>query len=46
VLIPVSTTFERDGSFCNFEGVRSAFAKVFDPPPGVLHAADVFAGLA
>jgi NADH-quinone oxidoreductase subunit G len=46
VLIPISTTFERDGSFCNFEGTQSAFAKVFDPPPGVLHAADVFAGLA
>jgi len=46
VLIPVSTHFERGGSFDNFEGRRSVFEPVFDKPEGVLHATEVFAGLA
>ena len=46
VLIPISTTFERSGSFSNFEGTESRFDAVFDKPATVLHAADVFKGLA
>ena len=45
VHIPLSTTFERSGSFCNFEGKRNRFDKVLDKPPLVQHAADVFAQL-
>ena len=30
VLIPLSTTFERSGSFSNFEGTESRFEAVFD----------------
>lgn len=46
VLIPISTTFERSGSFSNFEGTTSRFDAVFDKPASVQHAADVFKGLA
>jgi NADH-quinone oxidoreductase subunit G len=46
VLIPISTTFERSGSFSNFEGTESRFDAVFDKPATVQHAADVFKGLA
>ncbi len=46
VLIPISTTFERSGSFSNFEGTESRFDAVFDKPAAVMHAADVFKGLA
>jgi NADH-quinone oxidoreductase subunit G len=42
VLIPLSTTFERSGTFCNFEGKRNRFEKVLDKPPLVQHAAEVF----
>ena len=45
VHIPLSTTFERAGSFCNFEGKRNRFERVLDKPPLVQHAADVFARL-
>ena len=45
VHIPLSTTFERSGTFCNFEGKRNRFDKVLDKPPLVQHAADVFAQL-
>jgi NADH-quinone oxidoreductase subunit G len=45
VCIPLSTPFERSGSFCNFEGRLNRFDKVFDKPPLVQHAADVFARL-
>ena len=45
VHIPLSTTFERSGSFCNFEGKRSRFEKVLDKPPLVQHAEDVFVQL-
>ena len=46
VLIAISTTFERSGSFSNFKGTESRFDAVFDKPPQVLHAAEVFMGLA
>ncbi len=46
VCIPISTTFERSGSFTNFEGKLNRFNAVLDKPPGVLHASDVFARLA
>ena len=42
LLIPVSTTFERSGSFNNFEGKMNRFEKVFDKPGLVQHASDVF----
>jgi NADH dehydrogenase/NADH:ubiquinone oxidoreductase subunit G len=45
VHIPLSTTFERSGTFNNFEGKRSRFEQVLDKPPLVQHAADVFAQL-
>jgi len=45
VHIPLSTTFERSGTFSNFEGKRNHFEKVFDKAPLVQHAADVFAQL-
>jgi NADH-quinone oxidoreductase subunit G len=46
VVIPVSSTWERRGSFTNFEGKRAAFEQVFTKPAGVQHAADVFRSLA
>ena len=46
VVIPISTTFERSGSFCNFEGKLNRFEKVFDKPAQVEHAAAVFERLA
>jgi len=45
VLIPISTFFERSGSFCNFEGTRNNFEKVFDKPTLVQHAGDLFGRL-
>jgi NADH-quinone oxidoreductase subunit G len=42
VVIPISTTFERSGSFFNFEGKLNRFEKVFDKPAQVEHAAAVF----
>ena len=46
VLIPVSTHFERSGSFTNFEGKLNPFEQVFDKPAQVQHAAEVFKALA
>ena len=45
VLIPISTTFERSGSFTNFEGKVNRFSKVFEKPGLVQHAGDVFGRL-
>ncbi|HEY6123980.1 MAG TPA: 2Fe-2S iron-sulfur cluster-binding protein [Steroidobacteraceae bacterium] len=45
VHIPLSTTFERSGTFSNFEGKQNRFEKVLDKPPLVQHAEDVFAQL-
>ena len=38
-------TFERSGSFMNFEGKRNIFEKVFDKPASVQHAGDLFGRL-
>jgi NADH-quinone oxidoreductase subunit G len=46
VAIPVSTTWERRGSFTNVDGKLNAFEQVFEKPAGVEHAADVFRSLA
>jgi NADH-quinone oxidoreductase subunit G len=46
VLIPISATLERSGSFCNFEGKRAVFAKVLEKPELAQHASDVFGRLA
>lgn len=46
VVIPVSTHFERSGTFTNFEGKLNPFEQVFDKPAQVQHAAEVFKGLA
>ena len=46
VAIPVSNTWERRGSFTNFEGKRNVFEPVFQKPAGVQHAADVLRSLA
>ncbi len=43
VLLPISTTFERNGTFTNFDGRTSPFSAVFDKPAGVMHAAEFFA---
>ncbi|UFS72576.1 2Fe-2S iron-sulfur cluster-binding protein [Geomonas sp. RF6] len=45
VLIPISTQFERKGSYTNFEGKVNRFEQVFDKPELVLHASDVFGRL-
>jgi NADH-quinone oxidoreductase subunit G len=42
VLIPISTTFERSGTFSNFEGTTNHFHAVFDKPPLVEHADTIF----
>lgn len=42
VLIPISTTFERSGTFSNFEGKQNRFEKVFDKPAQVQHADELF----
>jgi NADH dehydrogenase/NADH:ubiquinone oxidoreductase subunit G len=46
VVIPLSNTFERRGSFENFEGKRSTFEAVFPKPPLAEHAAELFRRLA
>ena len=45
VVIPISTTFERSGSFFNFEGKLNRFEQVFDKPVQVEHATAVFGRL-
>jgi NADH dehydrogenase/NADH:ubiquinone oxidoreductase subunit G len=45
VLIPLSTSFERSGTFCNFEGRPNRFDKVFEKPASAQHAAELFARL-
>jgi NADH-quinone oxidoreductase subunit G len=46
VAIPVSNTWERAGSFTNFEGKHNTFEQVFTKPAAVAHATDVFRSLA
>jgi NADH-quinone oxidoreductase subunit G len=46
VVVPLSNTFERRGSFDNFEGRRSTFEAVFPRPPLAQHAAELFRRLA
>jgi NADH-quinone oxidoreductase subunit G len=46
VVIPISNTWERAGSFTNCAGQRNTFEPVFQKPDGVQHAADVLRGLA
>ena len=46
VALPISNTYERRGSFTNFEGKRNTFERVLDKPAGVQHAADVLRSLA
>jgi len=46
IVIPISTHFEREGSFTNFEGKRNCFTKVFDKPELVQHAGELFGRLA
>ncbi|MEY2919201.1 MAG: hypothetical protein RL261_506 [Pseudomonadota bacterium] len=46
VVLPISNTYERRGSFTNFEGKHNTFEQVFDKPPQVQHAVDVFRSLA
>jgi NADH-quinone oxidoreductase subunit G len=45
LLIPVSTMFERSGSYTNFEGKVSRFEQVFEKPAPVQHAGDLFGRL-
>jgi NADH-quinone oxidoreductase subunit G len=42
VFVPISTTFERSGTFTNCEGVDNSFDQVFEKPAEVLHAEDFF----
>jgi NADH-quinone oxidoreductase subunit G len=46
ILIPISTTFERSGTFTNFEGKLNRFEKVFEKSAQVLHAGELFGRLA
>jgi NADH-quinone oxidoreductase subunit G len=46
VLIPLSTHFERGGTFCNFEGKHNRFDPVFEKPQFAQHATELFARLA
>ena len=45
VFLPVSIQTERSGHYTNFAGVTSRFERCFAPPPGVLHAEDLFGSL-
>jgi NADH-quinone oxidoreductase subunit G len=42
LFVPISTLFERRGTFTNFDGVENRFEQVFDKPLSVLHAEDFF----
>jgi len=46
VVVPVSTTWERAGSFTNAQGRRTEFLPVFAKAAHVAHAAEVFRSLA
>ena len=46
VAFPIADTFEKSGSFSNFEGKRNVFAAVFDPPSGIAQAADILGRIA
>jgi NADH-quinone oxidoreductase subunit G len=46
LFLPVSIQTERDGHYTNLHGVVSAFRGHRAPPPGVHHAAALFAALA
>jgi NADH-quinone oxidoreductase subunit G len=46
VVLPVSNTYERQGTFTNFEGTLNAFEPLFEKPAHAQHAADVFRSLA
>ena len=46
VALPISTTWERAGSFTNFQGKRGTFLPVFTKAAHVSHATDVFRSLA
>jgi NADH-quinone oxidoreductase subunit G len=46
VVLPISNTYERHGTFTNFEGKLNTFDPLFEKPDHVLHAADVFRSLA
>jgi len=45
IVIPISTIFERSGSFTNFEGKQNRFHKVFEKPELVQHAGELFGRL-
>jgi NADH-quinone oxidoreductase subunit G len=45
VFLPISIMTERSGHYTNFEGTVSPFTAVFQPQPGVAHAASLFAQL-
>jgi len=46
VVLPISNTYERQGTFTNFEGTLNAFEPLFEKPAHVQHAADVLRSLA
>jgi NADH-quinone oxidoreductase subunit G len=46
VVLPISHTYERQGTFTNFEGTLNMFEPLFEKPAHVQHAADVFRSLA
>ncbi|BCR05690.1 NADH dehydrogenase [Desulfuromonas versatilis] len=45
LFIPLSTPFERDGSYTNCDGIVNRFEKVFDKPASAQHAGDIFGRL-
>ncbi len=46
IVLPISNTYERHGTFTNFEGKLNVFEPVLEKPAQVQHAADVFRSLA
>jgi len=40
--VPISTTFERSGTFTNFAGIDCCFDQVLEKPASVMHAEDFF----
>ena len=42
IFVPISTIFERSGTFTNFAGVENRFEQVFEKPDTVLHAEHFF----
>jgi len=45
-VFPVAVPAEKSGAYINFEGIRQAFCRAVEPPPGVVPEGDIIAFLA